>query len=175
MPAVALSGAMFNKSSSVITSGAFGGSDPDETKAVEVNRRKIEAGYGISRDFQAKVDSELPRMIFNESTIGANKEALLCFKKGPEGMWGVCDDYEDFIKRLVEEERAEKSKVRIRVFFAAEDSMIGIKGREYMDCCWKKYDDFDFESRIVANTDHDSVLQSVEVLERVFREVAGRS
>lgn len=175
MPALALSGAVFNKTSSVITSGAFSGSNPDETKAVEVNRRKIEAGYGLSRDFQAKLDTELPRRTFSESTVGANREALLCLKKGPEGLWGVCDDYEDFIKRLVEGERAETSKVKVRVFFAAEDSMIGVKGREYMDCCWKEQDDLDFESRIVANTDHDSVLQSIEVLESVFREVASRS
>ena len=175
MPALALSGAVFNKTSSVITSGAFSGSNPDETKAVEVNRRKIEAGYDLSRDFQAELDTELPKRIFSESTIGANREALLCLKKGPEGLWGVCDDYKDFLKRLVEKEREETSKVKVRVFFAAEDSMIGVKGREYMDCCWKEQDELDFESRIVANTDHDSVLQSIEVLESVFREVASRS
>ena len=165
---------MFNKTSSVVTSGAFTGSNPDGTKAVEVNRRKIEAGYGLSRDFQAELDTELPKKIFSESTVGANREALLCLKKGPEGSWGVCNDYEEFIKRLVERERAETSKVKVRVFFAAEDSMIGVKGREYMDCCWKEQDDLDFESRVVANTDHDSVLQSIEVLESVFREVASR-
>lgn len=175
MPALALSGAVFNKTSSVITSGAFSGFNPDKTNAVEVNRRKIEAGYGLSRDFQAKLDTELPRRIFSESTVGANREALLCLKKGPEGLWGVCDDYEDFIKRLIERERAETSKVKVRVFFAAEDSMIGVKGREYMDSCWKEHHDLDFESRIVANTDHDSVLQSIEVLESVFLEVASRS
>lgn len=172
MPALASSGAVFNKTSSVVTSGAFTGSNPDERKAVEVNRRKIEAEYGLSRDFQAEVDAELPRRIFSESTVGANRDALLCLKKGPEGLWGVCDDYEDFIKRLVERERAETSKVKVRVFFAAEDSMIGVKGREYMDCCWEEQDDLDLESRIVADTDHDSVLQSIEVLESVFREVA---
>ena len=175
IPTLALSGAVFNTTGSVITSGAFSGSNPDETKAVEVNRRKIEAGYGLSRDFQAKIDTELPRRIFSESTVGANREALLCLKKGPRGLWGVCDDYEDFINRLVEGERAKTSKVKVRVFFAAEDSMIGVKGREYMDCCWKEQDDLDFESRIIANTDHDSVLQSIEVLESVFREVASRS
>ena len=175
MPALASSGTVFNKTSGVITSGAFGGSNPDETKAVEVNRRKIEAGYGLSRDFQAELDTELPKRIFGESTVGANREALLCLKKGPEGLWGVCDDYKVFIKRLAERERSETSKVKVRVFFAAEDSMIGAKGREYMDCCWKEQDDLDFESRIVANTDHDSVLQSIEVLESVFREVTNRS
>ena len=175
MPALTLSGAVFNKTSSVITSGAFSGSKPDETKAVEVNRGKIEARYGLSRDFQAELDIELPKRIFSESTVGANREALLCLKKGTEGLWGVCDDYKDFLRRLAERERAETSKVKVRVFFAAEDSMIGVKGRAYMDCCWKEQDELDFESRIVANTDHDSVLQSVEVLESVFREVASRS
>ena len=175
MPALALSGTVFNKTSSVTTSGAFSGSSPDKTKAVEVNRRKIEAGYGLSRDFQAELDTELPKRMFSENTLGANREALLCLKKGPEGLWGVCDDYEVFIKRLVQREKAETSKVKVRVFFAAEDSMVGVKGREYMNYCWKEQDDLDFESRIVANTDHDSVLQSIEVLESVFREVASRS
>ena len=175
MPALALSGTVFNKMSSVVTSGAFSASSPDETKAVEVNRRKIEAGYGLSRDFQAEIDTELPRRIFGESTVGANREALLCLKKGPAGLWGVCDNYEVFIKRLVERERAETFKVKVRVFFAADDSMIGVKGREYMECCCKEQDELDFESRIVANTDHDSVLQSIEVLESVFRDIIDRS
>jgi hypothetical protein len=53
--------------------------------------------------------------------------------------------------------------------------MIGKKGQDYFEKCWGQTRGgdlggvIDFESRTVAGTDHDSLVQSAEVWEGIFK------
>ena len=145
--------------------------------AEEVNRRKIEEVYGHSRDMQAELDKLFPKLMFDESTVGANSEALLCLKKGPPGFWGVCEDYSEFAKSFADQERSrnERVRVKVRTYFAEKDFMSGIQGQKYFEDCWRGTEDsLDFKASTIKFTDHDSILRSVEVLERVFLEAGGQ-
>lgn len=115
------------------------------------------------------------QFMFQERTVGSNSEALHCLRKEPN-TWGKCEDYEVFVRELVELERGRASvPLRVRAFFAESDSMIGKKGQAYFEKCWHQINDGDFrigvefESRIVAGTDHDSLVQSAEVWESIFK------
>ena len=75
-----------------------------------------------------------------------------------------------------------EGRLVVRGFFAESDSMIGEKGRAYVERCWKGqegaaansdggFDDvLDFEAVVVPRSDHNSIMQETELFERIFRE-----
>ncbi|KAF7590645.1 hypothetical protein BBP40_002597 [Aspergillus hancockii] len=163
-PVFASSGMAMTKSSSVMSSGVVGVAE--DVSELEKNRRRIERGYGLSRDVQAELDSLVMSFMFEENTVGANSEALQCLRKGSDGWktWGKCEDY----------------GVYVRAYFAKNDSMIENRGQKYVEECWfgeggaEEFGDvLDFESATYAELEHDSLLQSAKVLESIFVHAGG--
>ncbi|KAL7929317.1 Alpha/Beta hydrolase protein [Trichoderma chlorosporum] len=185
-PAFATSGTIFNKANSFFSS-SIGAGEGQELSSQDINRQKLASTYGIPRDTQLEVESVLMKKIFDENTSGANDEALQCLRKGKGWSWGECDDYSVFVTDLVSTERQrkklepgfhERMKLKVRAYFAESDVMIGVGGQKYMEHCWgwqeTTFDDVvDFNSVTVAGTNHDSVVQSIEVLEKLFADAGG--
>lgn len=142
-------------------------------------REQLYEAYGLPKDLFLAINSKSTEAVFAQSTTGANEEALLCTRKGPTGTWGRCDNYETYVKELAAMENQPKTvdgaeKLRVRLYFAKTDAMIGETGREYMEGCWQKESSaFDFKTTIVEDTDHDSVL-SGEIFEQLFLDVGGK-
>lgn len=186
MPKIAsASGAAFDKISKILPSSS--GLNAAETAPLERNRQRIESEYGLPLELQKELSSQTLKTMLGENMVGADSEALCCLRKGPAGLWGECDDYTVFVKKLAEIERSRLAdqagvngeKLRIRAYFAETDAMIGKKGQSYMEGCWKgnEGDEFqdvlDFTTTTVKETDHDSVVQSVEVLKQIFLSAGG--
>lgn len=182
---VSASGTAFNQISSWLPSSS--GLGAAESPPLERNRQRIESEYGLPVQLQKELQTVSFKSMLSENMVGADSEALCCLRKGPAGLWGDCDDYALFVRRLSELERSWKAdqvvgrseKLRISIYFAETDDMIGKKGQTYMENCWKgsEGDEFedvmDFTTTTVSETDHDSVVQSVEVLEQIFLNAGG--
>jgi hypothetical protein len=182
---VMASGAAFNQISNWLPSSS--GLGAAESPPLQRNRQRIEREYGLPVELQNELQTVHFKSMFGENTVGADSEALCCLRKGPAGLWGDCDDYALFVRKLSELERSRRAdqgnsecqKLRISVYFAETDDMIGKKGQTYMEDCWKGSggdgfeDVMDFTTTTVSETDHDSVVQSVEVLEQIFLGAGG--
>ncbi|KAH8775280.1 hypothetical protein F5883DRAFT_545616 [Diaporthe sp. PMI_573] len=182
---VMASGAAFNQISNWLPSSS--GLGAAESPPLQRNRQRIESEYGLPVELQNELQAVHFKSMFSENTVGADSEALCCLRKGPAGLWGDCDDYALFVRKLSELERSRQAdqgnsecqKLRISVYFAETDDMIGKKGQTYMEDCWKGSggdgfeDVMDFTTTTVSETDHDSVVQSVEVLEQIFLGAGG--
>ncbi|KAK7707838.1 hypothetical protein SLS64_005055 [Diaporthe eres] len=182
---VSAGGAMFDKISKLLPSSS--GVNAAETPPLERNRQKIERDYGMPVELQKELQTLTLKAIFSENMVGADSEALCCLRKGPAGLWAYCDDYALFVKKLAELERnrradegdGRREKLRISAYFAETDAMIGKRGQSYMEGCWKgsEGDEFQdvltFTTMTIKDTDHDSVVQSVEVLRQIFLDAGG--
>lgn len=186
IPKVVLaSGAAFDKISNLLPSSS--GLNTAETPPLERNRQKIASEYGLPTELQKELQTLALKYMHSENTVGADSEALCCLRKGPAGLWGECDDYSVFVKKLAELERGRRAedgggnreRLRINAYFAETDAMIGKRGQSYMEDCWKGsggnefHDALEFTTTTVKETDHDSVVQSVEVLRQIFLDAGG--
>lgn len=116
---------------------------------------------------------------YAEGIEGISSDALLFLQKA-DGMTGWSDwgDYDKLVPRLAEALRAAGKRLRVDVFYAETDSVIGdagSKGPLWFDQCWDarhRGDVIDYESRTVKDTDHDRIWDFKwgavqEVFERV--------
>ena len=114
-----------------------------------------------------------------ENTKGLNDETRLCLKKGVT--WGECEDFDEYIKNLAarEEQGVAGAKLRVKILFAQQDSMIGQRGRQYMEECWERNcrtetgQAFDVLVKTVDDTDHDGLPGKLNVLEEILGDVLG--
>jgi hypothetical protein len=148
-----------------------------------------EEDYGLPHDLRAELNPMIFRAMFKDNTIGANGEALLCLRKVQKGTWGKCDDYGVFVAELVDRERAReavvgstggRAKLKIRAYFATSDNMIGKRGQNYMEACWRGPDKdgsfkdvIDFKTTTVAEVDHDTLMESIETWKSIFIDAGG--
>lgn len=141
--------------------------------------------YGTSEEVGKEIERLQTKYVFSEDTTAANEEAKLCLKKGDSAIWGICDDYNEFVSSVCAQEKdwasadASSSKLKLRVYFAASDVMIGKGGQEYFKKCWQKggvSEVIDFESKELPGTDHDSALidQDAGAMKIIFAEVGDR-
>ena len=144
------------------------------------NRRRWIDDYSASVEFLDSILEASVSAMCTENTIGVNDEIRLCLKKRGDATWGECEDFQLFVEKLAELERqsAREAKLLIKIYFGEIDSMIGDKGRGYMQTCWSGKDDefadaFDFVSVIVKDSDHNNLLTFVAVLEEIVGAVAG--
>lgn len=102
--------------------------------------------------------------IFAENVQGASDEALVCMGKADIPSWTSIGHA---LESVAAKELARKSvegdmpKLRIDVFYAMKDQMIGKGGEEYLESCLDKaYEQgaIDCTSMVIGNTDHNSVL-----------------
>jgi hypothetical protein len=169
--ATATSGAAVAKFSAMLS--------PSTTEQRDKNRRYIEENYGLGLDRQVEIDSAMMQNMFKEDTVGANSEALQCLRKKPD-TWGVCEDYDVFVKKFLELEKERGRSgvpLKVQTYFAEEDSMSGKKGQAYFEKCWAQAEAGDlgtvlkFESTTIPGSDHDGLVQSAEVWERILKDV----
>lgn len=158
-----------------------GNNEPSEA---EKNRDFIESNYGLKTDVQVELEKIVVQGMFGEETVGANREALMCLKKGPSGLWGEADDMCLLVRKMASRERDAKDerqgKLRIAIFFAESDVMTGKKGQDYFQSCWlsevgdgNREDCLDIKTKTIGKSDHDSVLTSAEALEAMFQTISG--
>jgi hypothetical protein len=173
-PAFASSGALVKK---VTDSFSSNDTSSQDNSRQEKQRRHIEEVYGVSRDIQAELDNLMFKFMFEESTVGANSEALQCLRKEPDNTWGKCEDYEVFVRDFAALERQrgrEGTPLKIQAYFAESDIMIGKKGQTYFEERWcgtneEHKDAVEFASTTIPGTDHDTLALSVEVWEPIFK------
>jgi hypothetical protein len=182
---LAASGMVFTSLSNVFSSNGGASGDDRDTSAVGINRRRLEEAYGVAKDVQVELDKLVFKSTFGEDTSGANDEALFCLRKG--GTWGEADDYAEYVRRLAELEKTRLNetgrgaedlrplRLKVRAYFAESDAMSGKRGQTYVEECWRGgendlYQDvIDYQSEVLPGSDHDSIVQSVVALEKVFR------
>jgi hypothetical protein len=144
----------------------FRSKDANATAKEEEAEKKCQEGYGMSRDVLKEMEKLTSKYIFEENSKGANDEARLCLKSTEGCGWNACEDYPEFVKNLnaVWEKKVdgigEKEGLKVKIFFAEEDVMIGKKGKEYFEGCWtqeKCGKGIKVERVKAKGTDHDSV------------------
>ncbi|KAL2839490.1 Alpha/Beta hydrolase protein [Aspergillus pseudoustus] len=178
-PVLASSGAAVRKISApsgTIFNGRSQSQEEEDRTFLEANYRRVEREYGIPVTDQAELARLAVNYMFAENTVGANSEALQCLRKGDGGDWGVAGDYGVCVRGFVEREREgernerpEQGKFRVRVYYGATDALVGRKGQEYFESCWRDAGEgVDFGSKWVEGTDHDTVSQAAEVWEGIF-------
>ena len=152
-----------------------GADDPSETTPGQK--------YGVSEEAGKCVEKLLMKYWLRESTIAASEEALLGLKKGRPSDWGVCDDYEAFALLCAQQEQQrqtatmDQAKLKVQMYFAENDIMIGEGGREYFNKIWKQSgveELIDVESRRLPGTNHDTAVLDPEkgALKHIFEQVA---
>lgn len=185
-PVLSSSAPVFDKASALFSSST-GNSNSQEPTLQERNRQKLATDYDVPIELQLELEPLRVEKIFEGNTVGANSEALQCLRKGEGWSWGACDDYSVFVRELVDAERQKQqldtnpeshAKLKIRAYFAESDIMIGSGGQKYVEECWGLTegtfgDVIDFDSVTMPGTDHESVVQSMEVLEKLFTDVTG--
>ena len=175
-PAVAWSGGL-----GAAVTGIFQSSDSSQSDSAALAVR-----FGTSEKVGKEIERLATKYFFAEDPQGGTEEAKLCLKKGGTNLWMICEDYKEYLQVLVAKEREKSStdpahkNVKIRVFYAESDIMIGEGGKAYFDKCWKQPDVLeyiDFESQTLAGTDHESVLVDWEngALQKVFEDIKATS
>nr|POE90241.1 hypothetical protein CFP56_20708 [Quercus suber] len=146
----------------------------------------VEERYGVDEKVAKDIEKGMMRFLLTEDTSAVNQEVLLCLKKGGEECWGVAEDYEQFVQRVMEKENEVRrschtlARLTVKVWFAESDVMSGKGGQDYFEACWKQSgveEMVDFESVVLAGTNHDSIIidHKKGALRSVFELVAGRS
>ncbi|KAI6880332.1 hypothetical protein D0869_07477 [Hortaea werneckii] len=154
-----------------------------EAGAVDTSEMTLRQKYGVSEEAGKCIEKLLMKYWLSENTIAANEEALLGLKKGRSSDWGVCDDYEAFVQLCAQQEQQrqtasmDQAKLKVQMYFAENDIMIGEGGREYFNKIWKQSgveELIDVESRRLPGTNHDTAVLDPEkgALKHIFEQVA---
>ena len=150
------------------------------------NSADLAEKYGTSKAVAKEIEKLEIKYFFEEDTTGANEEAKLCLKKEGADGWMISEDYRTFVQSLVklEQERkrssSDRSRLKVRVYFAEFDMMIGKGGQKYFEECWKQdgvSGNIDYDSQELPGTNHDSAMGDHKkgALKAVFEEVKRRS
>lgn len=143
-------------------------SAPAEANAGEDGTAKL---YGTTKEVAKELERLQGKFFFAEDTTAGSEDAKLCLKMGGTNIWGACDDYMEFTRILVkqEEERlkadANSTGLKMRVFFAESDVMIGKSGQTYFEQCWSQDGvpgPIDYKSEELPGTDHETVFIDAE-------------
>lgn len=166
-PVLSASGALFRH---ISPSGSGDSNDPPEDLSfLHENWRRVERVYGTPFLEQKELAQLAIRFMHAENTVGANSEAMQALRKDGGSSWGVCSDYAECAKALATE------GYTLRAYFAATDALVGERGQKYFEQCWTApgTEAVHFVSRTIEGSDHDTIVQAVEVWEDIFASVAG--
>lgn len=114
--------------------------------------------------FEEEMSPKIMDRIYAEGVQGISAEAILLMQKanGSAG-WSDWGDYDQLVPRLASTLRAAHRRLRIDVFYAETDSLIGnagSKGQKWLDKCFNAQgneDAIEYRSRVVAGADHNTV------------------
>lgn len=174
-PSVSWSGGAISSVTNLF--GASAEEKPDEADIAKL--------IGRSKEVAAEVQRLQGKFFFAEDTTAGNEEARMCLKMGGTKIWDECEDYEEFVQKVMvkESERLKSDpnvpKLKMRVFYAESDVMIGKGGKTYFERCWDQdsvHDCIDFESEERPGTDHETVFISADksALRTIFDDLAQR-
>ena len=101
-----------------------------------------------------------------ESLKGISTDAVMLARKADgmrENGWSDWGDYDALMPKFAEIFRARQAKLKVDIYFAEKDFMIGdagTKGPIWFDSIWKQEptDWIDFHSEYVKGTDHDNIF-----------------
>lgn len=127
-------------------------------------------------------ESMITNFIFAEDVEGAGQEALLCLQKC-KVKWGDWDTMDEAVSRIARNENslledqknAKQHRLKIQIFFAEHDELVGKGGQAYLENCFsaasvKQY--IDFHSEVVPGTDHSEVIAASRgAIEKVLQEI----
>lgn len=153
-----------------------GGAVEENRSSLDANRQSVERDDDVLRAEMAELFRLALPFMYDESTVGANNEALLCLRKSDGSDWGVCSDYAQCAQMLAAREQSTDGRVSLRTYFAYKDALVGSRGARYFQECWKApgVEAIDFISTTVDETDHDTLIQSFGVWEAIFTSIGGR-
>jgi hypothetical protein len=126
--------------------------------------------------FEERVQKLILKKAYEEDMTGLGQEALFLMRRG--GEWGNWGDYDRLVDMVTSQaEAAEGARLKLRIYFAESDIMIGTgKGPAWFDSCWKSRgaEQIDYRSSRVPYADHDYILNlRFGVVEEIFREISG--
>ncbi|KAK9486643.1 hypothetical protein V1527DRAFT_451042 [Lipomyces starkeyi] len=187
MPTVHFSGMVSRAVSAPFTADQEGGGSGDSGRRKPLPRHERDEVCrkycGVSAAENSARSKELMRATFEESTRGANHEALLSLRKEAAGAWGVCDDYKTYPDALEAKMRAFSREAgagtsretgqsdlaptndpfMIKTFWAEKDKMIEKKGEEYFNKCFERFSETNGGSSGDGN-EHKYLLYLSEVV-----------
>ena len=152
------------------------------TENAELECTRLAEKYGTSAEVAKQIEKLGFKYFFEEDTSAGNDEARLCLKKGDSDAWLICDDYKEYVQSLLDMEKkraqpeSSQPKLKIQVYYAESDIMIGKGGQRYFEECWNRKDVLnvvDFESRELPGTNHETALDDHKrgALKSIFEEV----
>ncbi|KAI0160444.1 Alpha/Beta hydrolase protein [Xylariaceae sp. FL1272] len=135
---------------------------------------------------EEKIGPEILRRITAENAQGVSQDILLLLKREDHpGCWGEWGDHEQVVPTLAEVERNRhatssdtgQEPLRVRVFFAEADHMIGTTvALTWFNHCWdpkRRGDHIDYSSAVVPRTNHDNILDlRYGVVDSIFRDIS---
>ncbi len=122
----------------------------------------------------------LMKKVYEEGVGGVGEDAVVFLQKADgETGWGDWGNYDALVVRLREVLAREGKGVRVRVYYAEKDVIVGDGGKEsngakWLDQCWAgDGEEIEYRSRTVQGVDHDHVWDlRWGVIQEVFRDVA---
>lgn len=159
----------------VLGSLGWGRRDPaeeEEEEDVEDGAAKREEG----------MRAEIMKRVYEEGVKGVSEDALMLLQEGEgmEGGWGDWGDYDALVPRLAEVLKNAGRRLRVEVFYAEKDFLIGnggstSKGGKWLDGCWEGTgEEVEYRSRVVAGADHDRVWDlRFGAIQELFKMVGG--
>ena len=139
------------------------------------SQRRAKGREGPDVDFEEGLRSRIADHVFESSVRGLGQEAQVLLRNGAEkDGWSDWGDFDVLAPRLAEAVcGAGGAKLRVDVFFAEKDHMIGdagTKGNSWFEDCWNNMDAVCFTSETVKGADHDNVWDlRWGIMERVFK------
>jgi hypothetical protein len=133
--------------------------------------------------FEEELRPAVIKRIYTEGIKGTSSDAILLMQKldGAAG-WSDWGDYDTLVPCLVEALRASGNMLKVDVFYAENDFMIGnghSKGAMWFDGCWdtqKCGDVIDYSSTTVKGADHDGIWNlKWGVAQNIFEKIGRRT
>lgn len=132
---------------------------------------------------EESLSSELFRRVTSENVRGISQDSLLLLKRDEyPGCWGTWNDYDTLVPLLSKAEKEQQavdslaSLLRVHVFFAESDSMIGTRiAPAWLNHCWRPEqcgEFIEYASDTIANTSHNNILDlRFGVMGQIFQEM----
>jgi pimeloyl-ACP methyl ester carboxylesterase len=134
-----------------------------------------------SSTLEERLWPEIIQRIYDSNIKGISNDAVLFLQKGcfSQSGWGDWGDYDKLIPRLGRMLRESGRNLRVDVFHAEKDSLVGdagSKGSQWFDNCWQagNEDVIDYRSTTVVGADHDGIWSlKWSAVETVFESISG--
>lgn len=149
--------------------------DPPEASSVDMDEL-------LNSEFRYRLSCLASKYADAEPRAGLGVEAQFCLKKGGGAcVWGDWKDYDELVKLLVANETtcANPNKLRIDVFHATEDRMVGKRGQKWFDACWKEDilgRNIEYNATVIENTNHETIAsEEAWVFDTILEQIAERT